>query len=552
MKIKSFVPLALLLTIGMASISGCQKGDLIDNPNVAASSGTIPASLLLNHLTATLIRSDEQPFSISSKNEQFVLSNYAYYWGNNSYSFGNSETSYDILKYAIALQTQSTKQLGNTTNKYYAIAQFFKAYAGVWLTQRVGDIPFSQAGDPTILQPKYDTQHDVYKSALALLDNANTIIAPLAAANPNGAFDTGDIFNLTYLQWQKLINTYRLRVLISLQKRAVDNADLNIVQQFNTIVSNPTMYPIMTSNADNVVYKYNQAFNTYATYSQGLQPYDNFGSMGLPFINATSSTMDPRLAVVATPSPLQISGGKSFSDFTAWVGADDNQTIAVLNSNAAAGQYSYLNFNRYFSLPAAYSGANAEPFIFIGYAELCFNVAEGINRGWTTGSSSTWYNNGINASLATYGVTNGEVLTIGYPIATTNPTLNPKQLAQGAAWGTTTVNIPQFMANVAYAGDNTNGLAQIFTQRYIAMFCNSGWEPFYQWRRSVSTTYPNGIPTWSQGNIGSIGTTSGLIPRRWQYPAAESTSNTANYNAALTSQFGSVTDDVSKDTWLTK
>ncbi len=552
MKIKSIIPAALLLTIGMVSITGCQKGNLIDNPNLAASSGTVPASLLLNHLTATLIRSDEQPFSMSTKNEQYVLSNYAYYWGNNSYSYTNTEDSYSILKYAIALQTQSTQQLGNTTNKYYAIAQFFKAYAGIWLTQRVGDIPFSQAGNPSILMPVYDKQHDVYKACLALLDNANTIMAPLVTANSGAAFDSGDIFGLTYLQWQKVINTYRLRVLISLSARAADNADLNIPQQFSTIMGNAAQYPIMTSNSDNVVYKYNQQFNPYSIVSLGQQPYDNFGSMGLPFVTVTAATQDPRLMVVSTPAPTQIAGGKLFSDFTAWVGADDNVSIATLNTNAAAGQYSYLNYNRYFSLPGAYSGANAEPFIFIGYPELCFNIAEGINRGWATGSSTTWYNNGINASLAIYGITDGEVLTIGFPISTTNTAINPKLLAQGASWGTATVNLPQFMANVAYAGDNAAGLAQIFTQRYVAMFANSGWEPYYEWRRSVSTANPNGIPAWSQGVAGSIGTTNGLIPRRWTYPIAEASSNTANYNAAIASQFGSAGDVVSADTWLTK
>lgn len=537
MKMKSFIPLILLITIGMVSITGCQKGDLVDNPNVAASTGTIPASLLLNHITSKLIRNDEQPFSQSTKNEQYVLSNYAYYWGNNSYSFSNTQDTYDILKYAIALQTQSTAQTGNSTNKYYAVAQFFKAYAGIWLTQRVGDIPFSQSGNATILLPKYDTQHDVYKSALAMLDNANTLLTPLVAAQPGAAFDAGDIFGLTYLQWQKLINTYRLRVLISLSKRATDNADLNIPRQFSTIVSNPAQYPIMTSNSDNLVYKYNQTYNPYAIVNEGQQPYNNFDSMGLPYVSTTASTLDPRLMVVATPAPLQITAGKTVSDFTAWVGADDNIAIATLNTNAALGQYSFLNYNRYFAIPAAYSGANAEPFVFIGYPEMCFNIAEGINRGWVTGSSVTWYNNGVNASLALYGITDGMKLTIA-------------DLA-GKTLGTTTVSLPPFMAKIAYAGDNANGLVQIFTQRYVAMFANSGWESYYQWRRSVDATNPNGIPAWSQGNAGAIGTASGAIPRRWQYPVSESTGNTANYNAALTSQFGG-TDDVSKDTWLTK
>ena len=143
-------------------------------------------------------------------------------------------------------------------------------------------------------------------------------------------------------------------------------------------------------------------------------------------------------------------------------------------------------------------------------------------------------------------------MTIGYPVSTTNTAINPKLNPAGSrTWGTATINVPQFMASVAYAGDNATGLAQIFTQRYVAMFANSGWEPFYEWRRSVSSTNPNGIPAWDQGNGAGIGTPNSLIPRRWEYPSNEAAYNTANYKAALQSQFGGV-DDPTKDTWLTK
>ena len=558
MKIKSFIPLALLLTTGMVSITGCQKGDLIDNPNVAAASGTVPASLLVNHLTATLIQnpgygsnSNEMPFTYSTAVGQYELSNYQYYRGNNNYNFGPTNDSYFILKYAIALQTQSTQQLGNQTNKYFALGQFFKAYSGIWLAQRVGDIPFSQAGNPAITQPKYDTQHDVYKQCLALLNSANSILAPLAAASPNATLDAGDIFGLTYIQWQKVINTYTLRVLISLSKRVGDPtaSDLNITQTFATIVNNPSTYPIMTSNADDIIYKFNAAFNPYPVFQYGDQPYNNFANIGEAYVNTTAPNQDPRLLVVATPAPAQVAGGKMVSDFTAFVGSDDNLTLPNLLNNSNNGQYSYTSYNRYYT---STSGADAEPFVFIGYSEMCFNIAEGINRGWAAGNSATWYTNGINASLANYSLTNGEVLTITFPINnTTDPSINPNSIPQGGTWGTATVNIPQFMTNVAYAGDNATGLAQIFTQRYVSMFANSGWEPYYEWRRSVSTAYPNGIPVWDQGGAG-IGTANDLIPRRFAYPTNEATYNTANYDAALQSQFGSAVDDPTKDTWLTK
>ena len=292
----------------------------------------------------------------------------------------------------------------------------------------------------------------------------------------------------------------------------------------------------MTGNSDDLIYVFNTT-NTYPVYADGNAPYDNFGNISSAYVNATAPNEDPRLLLVATPAPQQITGGKQPGDFTSYVGSDDDIVIGTLNSNSAGGQYSYMSDFRYFVLPAAITGANAEPFVFIGYPELCFNIAEAINRGWVTGqSSSTWYNAGINASLSFYKLTNGETINI------TN--------LSGNTIGTATVNTTQFLNNVAYSGDNATGLAQIFTQRYVAMFMNSGWESFYQWRRSVSTTYPNGLPTWSQGGPG-IGTVNSLLPRRWEYPANEAAFNTANYNAALQSQFGGV-DDPTKDTWLTK
>lgn len=542
MKLKSFASLALALTVGVTTFTGCQKGDLIDNPNVALNTSIVPLSLVLNNLTSNLIRSQEFAWGNSQVLGQFVTANYSYYRGTNSYNWGSTSDSYDILKYAVKLQTQSVSQQGNQTNKYYALSQFFKAYAGIWLTQRVGDIPFSQAGDEKNLMPAYDKQHDVYQSALAMLDNANTLLGNIVASQPslaNTVIDSGDIFGLTYLQWQKVINTYRLRVLISLSKRANDNADLNIKTQFATILGNPTKYPIMVSNSDNLVYKFN-ATNRYPIYAFGYDPYNNFANPGATYLNITTANLDPRTFVVTTPAPLQIAGGKAFSDFTAYIGSDPGQSQATLLSNSASGQYSFNNYTKYYT---SNIGANAEPFIFIGYPEMCFNIAEAINRGWVTGNSATWYTNGINASLSNYGITNGQTLTITFPISTTDKKVNPSGLAQGAVWGTVVVNLPAFMAKVAYAGDNAAGLTQILTQKYVALCNNSGWEAFYNYRRT-------GVPAFLQGGPG-IGTANNVIPRRWLYPAYEANYNSANYQSALSSQFGG-TDDLFKDTWLTK
>ena len=544
------VSIAGLLALGLG---GCQKGDLLSNPNAASESTSIPVSLLQNHITWSVYRGGgvvdaqlvastndvdaatgaaiESPWNVVMRYNQFYLSNNQYYQGINTYNWSNTATAYDILKYVVLMEKQAAKQYPSapSTNVYAALGKFFRAYQFIWLTQRVGDIPMTQAGDPANLTPSYNSQHDVYKTSLALLDTANTYLGNLiTAANRNTVIDAGDIFGLTYLQWQKVVNTYKLRILISLSKRATDNADLNIPQQFAAIIGDATKYPIMTGNADNIVFKYN-GVNTYPTANTN---YNNLANIGKTYLAITTANQDPRTFVVATPAPAQLTAGKTYSDFGAYVGGDPSLSLTVLTSNNSAGMYSNPNYARYCT---STTGANAELPILIGYPELCFNIAEAINLQWIPsaggGNAEAWYLNGINASLSTYGITDGKVLTVGD--------------AAGKPYGTVTVNLSNFLnnANVKYKGDNSDGRAQILTQKYVAFFQNSGWEAFYNYRRT-------GIPAFVQNGAGT-GTANGLVPRRWEYPQGELNYNAANCKAAISAQFGG-TDDVTKDIWLTK
>jgi len=521
-----------------ASITGCQKGDLVSNPNAVNADATIPVTLILNHITATFIRQEEMPFGNDAtynkngyKADQYMVSNYEKYWGTNTYDWSYSAHAYDILKYTVQLEIQAKAQLGEANNKYLAIAKFFRAYSFIWLTQRVGNIPMSQAGDAVKFPlPVFDTQHDVYKNSLQLLDDANALFNTISTpATQNTVFNaSGDIFGLTNLQWQKLINTYRLRVLISLSKRADDNADLNVKTQFATIVGNPATYPIMTSNSDNMVYKFNSV-NLYPNWASGSNAYNNYLFIGKPVLDITTATADPRTFLLATPIDKV-----NYALFTSYQGAPTGVQVATLLGSAA---YSNFNGARYFG---SSTGANAEPFIFIGYPEMCFNIAEAINRGWvsslTTVDAQGWYNKGVTASFANFGLTLN---------AAANQPVKVSDVA-GNTVGTVTTDYGTFLNNIAYNTTNsTTALTQILTQKYVALCMNSGWEAFYNYRRT-------GVPAFATGpaNAG-YNTAGGIIPRRFLYPLDELTANNTNYNAALTAQFGG-TDDVTKDTWLTK
>src|SRR5690606_6381051 len=98
------------------------------------------------------------------------------------------------------------------------------------LSERLGDIPYSEAmkGEEEVYYPKYDTQKQVYLGCLEELEKANELIPT------TGSIDGDIIFDGSLLKWKKLVNTYRLKVLVSLSLKTGDN-DMNIVEQFEQI-----------------------------------------------------------------------------------------------------------------------------------------------------------------------------------------------------------------------------------------------------------------------------------------------------------------------------
>jgi hypothetical protein len=95
---------------------------------------------------------------------------------------------------------------------------------------------------------------------------------------------------------------------------------------------------------------------------------------------------------------------------------------------------------------------------------------------------------------------------------------------------------------VKYAGDNADGLKQILLQKYLGFARNSGLQAYYQWRRT-------GVPEFNTGPGTGNG---GVIPMRFQYPSNERSVNKANYDAAVSIQFGGAGDDINQLLWINK
>lgn len=470
------------LIAALLAFSACHNQDYYQvNPN--APSTTTPA-LLLTGICVDV-------FNIYPPEPAYAARHLTYYERPNSnVNYGWTTSSYGA--YGTLRQVKKMEELAaaNGDENYQGLAKFFRAVLFSQLTETFGEVPYSQAmkGEEGIDEPSYDSQEDIYFGLLNELEEANALLD-----DTKGSIIGDIIYGGKASQWKKAVNAFRLRLLIHLSKKE-DNAKLNIKQQFNTILSDPGKYPLMASIDDNAQITFNTSAtdNYYPTFNN--LSLSSLVSLEKGLVKILKDRQDQRLFLFG--DPIQ---GMSANDFNSYEGVDAG--LIISDQQNAAVNASKIN-RRYVT-----DEVN-EPMILIGYSEQEFLIAEGISRGWATGpgTASGHYNQGVRASMLFYG--------IGGPA------------------------IDGYLNKPLVKFDPNNYLEQIITQKYISMFMQAGWEPFYEQRRT-------GIPSFSTGPATLNG---GQIPKRWQYPQDEYDNNRGNVQASVQAQFG--TDDVNGVMWI--
>lgn len=513
---------SIVLLAAICCTTGCKKSfeSLQNDPNRATS---VPAGLILNGVLSDIYQS---PFSPTQRWNQFYACNYAYY-GDQQYTWsGVSFGTYNTLKNVVKMEEEAIKGTP-APNAYTALGKFFRAYLFYNLTMQTGDIPVSEALKSLAnIAPKYDTQKEVFKQILVLLEQANNDMA--VVITKGGYLLSNDFYyNNDLNKWRKAANSFKLRVLIQLSKYDAD-ADLNIKQKFAETITNASKYPVFTNMEDNMQYVYNAQYNKYPTNPESFGFDVARYNMTSTYLNTLVTLKDPRTFYVAEPAAALVAAGAAPNSFAAFTGAGSGEDLANMSADAGLGKYSFINRKRY------YSTYTAENCIQIGYAELCFNMAEAINRGWVTGNAEEWYTRGIQSSIGFYGIVNGtNTVTFQKPGGTLSDYNNYTITYDWATY--------YALPLVKYAGNNATGLNQILTQKYLAFYQNSGWEAYYNWRRT-------GVPAF---NTGAGTGNSNRIALRFQYPVAEKAINAANVNSALQNQFAGQ-DDINAKMWIIK
>jgi hypothetical protein len=509
----------------VVAAAGCQKkyDDYASNPNKPAS---VPPGLVLTGILSDM--NADKPWSLVTRWCQFDACNYNYY-GDQRYDWTGAGLNYSTLTNVLKMEEEAKKVSELEQKGYNTLGKFFRAWFFYRMTNLVGDLPLKDAlkgaANPA---PVYDTQKDIFLQVLKWLDEANTEMAALAAQSD--AKIEGDIYFGSKKAWQRAINAFRLRVLISLSKKDAD-ADLKVKQTFAAILGDPAKNPVFTSATDDLKYIYNN-INKYPSNPDNLGFDATRYNMAATYLNNLVQLNDPRAFVTAEPATRKLTAEKKTpADITAYVGAPSGEDLAAMSSkmsNVDTADYSLRSRSRY------YANYTAEPGILVGYAEMCFNIAEAINRNWASGDAEAWYKKGIKASLASYSIPVDApgVVSKVYPFGALNAVTYPISFDFENSY--------YQQAAVKYAGNTPAGLQQILLQKYLAFFQNSGWEAYYNWRRT-------GVPTF---NVGTGTGNSGRIPKRFQYPSAERTANATNWANAVKNQFTGSTDDINGDMWL--
>ena len=517
----------VLAVAALVFAAGCSKSftDYSTNSNQPLP-GKVPPGIVLKSILNDIV---VYPGGDEDKQCQYYCSNYTYY-GSNSYWSGSTSFNFGDLNNVLAMESEARRLAGSDNNPYHALGLFLRAYFYVNMSEKVGDMPLTDAlkglSNPA---PAYNTQKAVFMQCLNWLDSANTLLGTEISSgflefsgdfyykerisSPLGARDA-------LIEWQKVVNSYRLRVLIELSKKSGD-ADLKVAQQFATIYNNPTQYPIFTSNADNLQYVYNSSFNYYPNNISNLGNDQLRLNLGQTLETNLANMHDLRCMVLGEPAR-----GLGFSDtsYSSYAGAPSGEDLSTMAAQIQAQKLSLLNRNHF------YAGYTGEPTYILSYPEVCFSIAEAINRGWISGDQSQWYQNGVKAQFAFYGIVDG-ANTVTLQAASGNEVNYTVNFKFADYFNQDTVKLK---------GD-ANDLTKILLQKYLAYARNSGYQAYYQWRRT-------GVPTFSTGPGNGNG---GVIPRRWQYPSNEISTNGTNYNAALQSQYGGK-DDIFQDVWIVK
>jgi hypothetical protein len=484
MKSNNIIQIVSVLIVALMISSACTDDfEKLNTDPSLFSADQLDVGLLLTRVQQQMIINGATPINTMSH-----LAGYNSNAGNRPFQEGDNPEGFDkgyknLLNVSEIIRI--TENVPEQVNKH-AIARIMRVYIFQYITDIYGDIPYSDAvtgAANVITQPKYDTQQSIYSDMLKELKEA----AAQLDEDSEGNYGSADlIYGGNIDKWRRFANSLRLR--LALRARYADEvlAKQHIGELINDDLIENNSGSAFVSTSDDFEDNQNPVYNSIVNNKGMLTTF-----MGQTIIDILNSGNDPRLPIIATPTPNSVIEAENAGDESLLEYKGRPLGLQGVNELSAylEGEMSKLGLafrDPIVDMPVLY------------YSEVCFALAESkLVLGLGSTNANTWYQAGIEANMKRYGISDAQIAEyLSSPIAT-------------------------------LAGTTEEQLEQIMNQKSVALFPNSD-EAWAEWRR---TGYPKIL-------IGSmLDDTNGQIPRRFLYPFVEANFNSQNYKAAA-SQIG--------------
>ncbi|HRQ51015.1 MAG TPA: SusD/RagB family nutrient-binding outer membrane lipoprotein, partial [Agriterribacter sp.] len=457
-----------------------------------------------------------------------VTAQYWDYEGNNPYT--------EQLRNLAAVEKLATEE-NNMAN--VAAANILKCVVGGYLTEKYGNIPFSEAnlGREGNMFPKFDTQKEVYEQMFSLLDEA---ITTLSNPGSEGLPSNHDVlFKGDRTKWIKFANSLKFR-LMAHSYEAFKKAGRDLSSEMQAIASSGNY---MSSVADNAGLSFSGVSEAESWYLQRNWGTGNNFTEQKPtkyLIDQMVALDDPRMYVIFAPalSPISAKATESSEDIkingytyniTYYPASEYDPSEIVgsgrdLNGNTITVPYELdakwfgaphpININTQYASSTSLPGTNGfydnrritgfsqliakttDPrlkAVVMESSEMMFLLAEARQKGWiSAGTVKDYYENGIRLSFERWQIENG-----------TKP-------ASHIGSDKIVDNFSNYYAKAAVALDGSDAdLDKIAIQKWLSLLVTDHTEAYTDYRRT-------GRPAFVKKIVESFSTYS--YPLRYMYP----------------------------------
>ncbi|MFD0795209.1 SusD/RagB family nutrient-binding outer membrane lipoprotein [Mucilaginibacter litoreus] len=372
----------------------------------------------------------------------------------------------------------------NESKATSAVAKIIQQYVYWVLTDSWGDLPYSEAlKGLDAIQPKYDTQEDIYKGIINTLTSAQ--------AELDGSSLAGDIFyNGDVASWKRAANSIKLLAAVQLSKRYPDASGFAATAAKEAIAAK-----VIEDNSQNLQVNYpggsfkSPWYNLY----DGRKDFGESKTM----TDLLKSYNDGRIATYGGAG--EAIGNTASSDIGVTYGLARNNVLAFIEANPTWARVLRGDFR-----------TQASTATIITAGEVYLARAEAAYLGWTNEAVNTNYEAGITASYRQWGLNVSSSYLSGSNVA------------------------------LSTSGKSASDYAKISIQRWIASYPD-GHQAWNIWRKTATEANPKGYPALDPAP--DAVNSSKKIVSRFVYPTAEYSTNEAHVKEAAARLTGGDTQD---------